>query len=262
MKAEMGFVGLLTTERVIDDLRFATDNGFDWYELDLDWPQNFNLDQWTVEKIRKICVQSGLKIVIHTSYYLPTASPIPEIKEAVVANLTKAVDLAVAVGSDRITVHPGVQDMPQIAAKVCIESLVENMQRVVDIGQRRGVRVCLENFPREDSALCASLDEYQRILSSVDGIAATLDVGHTNTTDQSPKSYLTALQGYILDMHIHDNSGEADEHICPGEGTLDFPALLSECKVIGYNGPFMLELFPRKNILKGRDAFLRLWEEA
>jgi sugar phosphate isomerase/epimerase len=31
-------------------------------------------------------------------------------------------------------------------------------------------------------------------------------------------------------MHVHDNSGAADEHKCPGEGSLDFPALLSECK--------------------------------
>ena len=258
----MGFVGLVTTERVIDGLRFAVENGFDWFELALDWPQNFNLDRRTREEIRKFCLQCGLKLVIHTAYYLPTASPIPEIKEAVVTNITKAVDLAISVGSDRITVHPGTQDMPQIAGKVCMESLLENLRRFVDIGQRRGVHICLENFPGECSALCDSLDEFQYVLSSIDGITATLDVGHANTTDQSVENYLTALQGYIMDMHVHDNRGETDEHMCPGEGTLDFLALLSECKAVGYNGPFILELFPRKNILKGRDAFLRLWEKA
>jgi len=262
MKPEMGFVGLLTTARVMDDIRFAADNGFAWYELALDWPQNFDLSLRTVEEIGKTCQHCGLRLVIHTAYHLPTASPIPEVKQAVLANLTKAVDLAVSVGSDRVTVHPGAQAMPDIAAQVCIEALVENLRRAVDIGQRRGVQFCLENFPREGAALCASLEEFQRVLSSVDGIAVTLDVGHSNTTDQSPQLFFTALRGLIMNMHVHDNCGEADEHQCPGEGSLDFHALFSACKAVRYAGPFTLEVFPRENILKSRDAFLRLWDEA
>lgn len=261
MKPEIGFVGLLTTQDVRDDIRFALENGFSWFELALDWPQGFDLSQRTLEEIGRTCSQCGLKLVVHTGYYLPTACPIPEIREAVAANLTRAIELAVRVGSDRITVHPGIQDLPQSAAEVCIQSLVANLRQAVDIGQRYGVCFCLENFPSEGHALCANLEEFQRVLSSIWGIGVTLDVGHANTTGQSPEEYFTVLRSLIKNMHIHDNSGKVDEHKCPGEGSVDFSVLLSQCKAAGYKGPFMLELFPHENILKGKETFLRFWEQ-
>jgi hypothetical protein len=52
MKPEIGFVSLLTTEDVLDDLGFAIANGFDWFELALDWRQNFNLTDKTLDAIR------------------------------------------------------------------------------------------------------------------------------------------------------------------------------------------------------------------
>jgi sugar phosphate isomerase/epimerase len=56
--------------------------------------------------------------------------------------------------------------------------------------------------------------------------------------------------------------GKMDEHLCPGQGSLDFTKLLPVCKNSGYNGPFTLELFPYENILRGKEVFLDLWEKS
>lgn len=261
MKPEIGFVGLLSTKNVIDDIRFAIDNGFQWYELALDWPQNFELSEQQLTEIHKISFQNELRLAIHTAYYLPIAVPIPAIQDAVVETLQSAIDTAKKVGADRITVHPGLQHLPANAASACIDALISNLQRAVDFGEKNGVHICLENFPKGGPLLCSRLQTYHHILQKVHNISATLDVGHVHTAGESPAEYLSSLRNFILDMHIHDNNGSKDEHKCLNEGTLDFYPLFEKCKELAYNGPFMLEIFPWDNILRGRDIFMNIWEE-
>ncbi|MFH0822841.1 MAG: sugar phosphate isomerase/epimerase family protein [Pseudomonadota bacterium] len=261
MKPEIGFVGLLSTKQIIDDIRFAVDNGFQWYELALDWPQNFEISEQRLSEIRETSLQNKLKLVIHTAYYLPMAVPIPEIQDAVVTNLKTAINIAAKVGSDRVTVHPGLQQLPAGAASAGIDALIGNLRRAVDFGAKYGVHICLENFPKGGHSLCASLKTYSHVLNKIPDISATLDVGHVNTTDESPVEYLSTLKNFILDMHIHDNNGKTDEHKCLTEGTLDFYLLLRKCKELLFKGPFMLEMFPYENILRGRDIFMKMWED-
>ncbi|MBN2333861.1 MAG: sugar phosphate isomerase/epimerase [Deltaproteobacteria bacterium] len=57
-------------------------------------------------------------------------------------------------------------------------------------------------------------------------LGACFDVGHwhlfgTTTLDE----WLTVLGPHIFAFHLHDNAGEADDHLVPGEGTIDFMAL-------------------------------------
>lgn len=262
MRPEIGFVGLLSTKQIIDDIRFAIDNGFQWYELALDWPQNFEISEERLSEIRETSLQNKLKLVIHTAYYLPMAVPIPAIQDAVVTNLKTAINIATKVGSDRVTVHPGLQQLPASAAFVSIDALISNLRRAVDFGAKNGVHICFENFPKGGPSLCASLKTYSEILTKIPDISATLDVGHVNTANESPVEYLSTLKDFILDMHIHDNNGKKDEHKCLGEGTLDFYPLLRKCKESSFKGPFMLEIFPYENILRGRDIFMKIWEDS
>lgn len=262
MKPEIGFVSLLSTDNIIDDVKFAINNKFDWLELALDWPQNFDMETRALDKIKLISDQNGLNLAVHAAYYLPIANPLPEIKAAVITNLIKAVDVAATVGADRITVHPGMHQLPPPATKANTETLIDNLKRIVAIGKGRDIKICFENFPYQAALQCTDLTSYKTILDKVPDIAVTLDVGHVNTVNESPESYFDALKALVLDIHIHDNNGERDEHKCPGEGTLDFKPLLAQCKKSGYHGPFMLEVFPYETILKARDAFIKLWEEA
>ena len=54
MKPEIGFMGQLSTEDILDDLRFAVKNNFDWFEIALDWKQNFDLSPNAIKEIRDI----------------------------------------------------------------------------------------------------------------------------------------------------------------------------------------------------------------
>ena len=258
MKPEIGFMGQLSTEDVLEDLSFAAKNEFDCFEVALDWKQNYSLSLKVKKKIREISLKHGIKLIVHTPYYLPTSTMLPEIKKGVIENVRKAIIFARKVNSDKLTIHPGFQEMPPPGIRYCYDSLIDNLQKIVDIGRKHKVNICFENFDKP--LLCSELKDYLYVLNMVDGLMATLDVGHANTTDINPSEFLKETRNFIMDMHIHDNNGKRDEHKCLGEGTIDFNEFFSECKNVNYYGPFILELFPYENIIEGRRRFLDHWE--
>ena len=109
-----------------------------------------------------------------------------------------------------------------------------------------------------------------------------LDVGHawvhvnTDRTDgMSFEEYVDRLPMRIWELHITDNHGTSDEHLAPGEGTLDFRALRRAMDRRGFAGPISLEVCKdaahgdncfdlsnpdhRDRIRQMRDGFLRLY---
>ena len=44
------------------------------------------------------------------------------------------------------------------------------------------------------------------------------------------EEWFSELGPFIAECHIHDNHGQADEHLPPGEGQIDFVKLLSLLK--------------------------------
>jgi sugar phosphate isomerase/epimerase len=43
-------------------------------------------------------------------------------------------------------------------------------------------------------------------------------------------------------IHAHDNHGNGDEHLAPGNGNIDWNRLLTELDRTGFRGGFILEL--------------------
>ncbi len=258
MKPEIGFMGQLSTKDILDDLDFAIKNEFECFEIALDWKQNFNLNPKKIKKIRDISINNAISLIIHTPYYLPTSTMLPEIKKGVIENVKRAINLADNVESNKLTIHPGFQEMPSPAIKYCYDALIETLQEIVEVGKKYNVNICLENFDKP--ALCSELKDYLYVLNSVKGLMATLDVGHVNTTSTKLSVYFKETKHFIMNLHIHDNGGKRDEHKCLGEGTINFKEFFLECKKARYFGPFILEIFPYENILEGKKRFLDFWE--
>jgi sugar phosphate isomerase/epimerase len=65
----------------------------------------------------------------------------------------------------------------------------------------------------------------------------------------------------IVHVHIHDNHGDADEHLVPGEGSIKFGPIVDEIKKIGYEGFVIVELFePTKAVESARIGLKRVRE--
>ena len=60
-------------------------------------------------------------------------------------------------------------------------------------------------------------------------IGVCFDSGHANISG-SVATVLNELKGHIRSTHLHDNQGEKDEHLWPGDGTIDWTATMAELK--------------------------------
>ena len=57
----------------------------------------------------------------------------------------------------------------------------------------------------------------------LDGIGVCLDLGHAHISVGVTEA-ISVLNQRIVSMHVHDNHGTKDEHLWPGEGTIDWAA--------------------------------------
>jgi sugar phosphate isomerase/epimerase len=85
-----------------------------------------------------------------------------------------------------------------------------------------GVTVAFENVEESDPAPAIAL------LDALRGYPCgfCLDVGHAHAfTALAPRLWVERLGARIVHLHVHDNLGDDDRHLPPGQGNIDFPQL-------------------------------------
>jgi sugar phosphate isomerase/epimerase len=253
---KLGFMNLMTTKDIIDDIDFTIKNNFNAFEIDLDWEQNWNLRLETLKEIRIKSESNNIQLNVHTPWFLPTAAILPKIRNPVIKVLKKGIIFAKKVHSHQITVHPGYSESP--IEEKNYGALIKTMKEVVKFGKNNDVMVGLENNAIPDYP-CFYADDLLRVVNSVDGLRITLDVGHVNITQKPFKEYYKKIKDFVIDVHVHDNDGTSDQHRCIGDGRINFNSVLKELKKNDYKGPFILEIFPYENVIKGKKRFLKIW---
>ena len=88
-----------------------------------------------------------------------------------------------------------------------------------------GILAVFENTSEPDAVAANAFAEAASGL----GAAICLDIGHAHAFSPTPPlAWVRSLGPRIAHYHIHDNDGSEDWHRAPGEGSIDFGALLPE----------------------------------
>jgi sugar phosphate isomerase/epimerase len=84
-----------------------------------------------------------------------------------------------------------------------------------------GVRLLVENLLSD----ATTPEHLMTILEMghLPNVGVCLDVGHAHI-NQSVVEAIGTLGNRIASVHVHDNHGAKDEHLWPGDGTIDWPA--------------------------------------
>ncbi len=113
---------------------------------------------------------------------------------------------------------------------------VDALNRLLDAAETRGVTLALENAERQD------LLEYLFCNISRPGLRFCCDLGHENVWS-APRHTLLKTWGHLLvQTHISDNFGVQDNHILPGDGAIDWPAIAEIFPKQTYRGNLSLEI--------------------
>lgn len=84
-----------------------------------------------------------------------------------------------------------------------------------------GVKLLVENLvsePTKPERLMTILE-----MGHLDNVGVCLDLGHAHITVGIAEA-VAVCGNRIESLHVHDNHGTRDEHLWPGEGTIDWPA--------------------------------------
>jgi len=125
------------------------------------------------------------------------------------------------------------------------EALFRSLDELLPLAEELNITICLENLVRPLS----TADDLVSYMKKYDSphLGVCLDVGHANLKEKGERhpdsevlpawaaaglpvrwerDIAEKLQPYIVNCHIHDNSGIGDDHDLPGKGDIDWKRIV------------------------------------
>ena len=126
-----------------------------------------------------------------------------------------------AILKPRAAVFHGAYDRWRYSGRkdIWLENSIETWQKVMDAATKIGLRVAVENvFDEEPEAL-------QMLIEKIDSpdFGFCFDTGHFNLfSTVTMEQWFESLGRRLVEVHLHDNDGNADSHWALGRGNIDF----------------------------------------
>jgi sugar phosphate isomerase/epimerase len=195
---------------------------------------------------------------VHAPYVQPILYD-AEIEKASVSvgALKHAVTIAAELEAQSLIVHPmGIEFPKEVDQGACLDQLLNAFAILVDYGQEHGVQIAVENIDEPYSTRIL-----KELFARIQDLTLCFDTGHANhwhTWDVYIPNYIERISA----LHIHDNHGQSDQHLIPGDGKIDFTAFFKTLKSQGYNGYLGLECVQRIGNYSGgcSDLAETIWE--
>ena len=154
---------------------------------------------------------------------LSAGSPDPAVRRLTRRRLEQMLDLVGLFNPQSVVCHAGYDAKRYGYSKdTWSEYSLEFWSRVADRVGEHGARLMLENVyedgPQDLQFFFERLNHQQ--------VGFCLDAGHASAFGQAGlAAWLGTLGPYLGQLHLHDNSGTADEHLVMGRGMIDFSTI-------------------------------------
>lgn len=175
-------------------------------------------------RIARTLKEEGLPCTIHAPFGdLAPGGTDPAVLAATRAKLRKAFELIEVFEPVSIVCHLGYEENKHgFRQEEWLASSLETWQGLLAIAEAHRVPVAFENTYE------TSPDQHRKLLGALDSPYARfcLDVGHVMAFAKNTwRDWLTPLLPWLIQLHLHDNLGNRDEHLAIGEGDFDFAGL-------------------------------------
>jgi sugar phosphate isomerase/epimerase len=235
---------------------FAFSRGLQYVEIRSERPYALpqDMERGELESIQQKLVSLSLKPIIHSAVYdINVASLNPLIRKASIRQTLASIRFATKIGAKIVIIHPGrlPKDYPPEYLKNSRINLLTSLNVMARMAGRMGVMLAIENSPRGRAhRLVTSPQEHLHILRRVGSphLGALLDIGHAHTWGVDLREYIKSLTDYILLFHLHDNRGQADDHLPLGRGTIDLRGIGEEIQRMKKRHPVILNMRRKEDI--------------
>jgi sugar phosphate isomerase/epimerase len=131
--------------------------------------------------------------------------------------IKRALEAAEQIPFKNLIVHLGERD--DSWSQRTIDYAMTALEHLGAFASALGVRVLVENLTSDVTTPEHLMTIFE--LGHLNNIGVCLDLGHAHITVGIPDAIAT-FGKRIVSLHVHDNHGLKDEHLWPGDGTIDW----------------------------------------
>ncbi len=162
--------------------------------------------------------------------------PVKGKRMSMVDEVKRAIEVAEVVPFRYLIQHLGVSGQEYDERR--FDAGFSSLEEIKVFASQRGVEVLLENTP---NAL-ASAERLNAFLAETHlNLGYCFDIGHAHLTGRMQDEF-ESMKPRIRSTHIHDNDGKEDQHLFPGEGTIDWSRAMQFLTSKPDQYPLLLEL--------------------
>ena len=176
----------------------------------------------------------------HPSWIEPDA----EFRRLRVQHTLAALTMARKLGATSITTEPGGPLEPGMSREQALDRFVSGLTETLRHAEDEQVLLLVEPEP---DLLIESSDQFLELADRVDSpmFGLNFDVGHFYCVGESLPHTVRKLHRFTRHYHLEDiAASRVHEHLIPGQGAIDFPALLRAIHQTTYDGWLTVELYP------------------
>jgi sugar phosphate isomerase/epimerase len=216
--------------------------GYDAVELHIGDPKKINISEIldaSMDKNIDVCgISTGLslyedKLILTDQDYERRAAAVQRTKEYI--DLSGIIGGCIIIGNMRGSVLPG------ITAERLETVFAESMKKILDYAAEKGVAIVLEATNRYESNFLNSAGSIKRFIerNGLFDLKIHLDTFHMNIEERNMYDAIIEAKEYLGYFHISDNN-----RMRPGDGHIDFNAVVNALREIGYTGYIATECLP------------------
>jgi sugar phosphate isomerase/epimerase len=198
--------------------------------------------------------QKALTCTIHGPFMdLSPGGVDRRIKEVTLDRFSRTIELAALFKPKAIVFHPGYEKWKFDGdIGLWLESSLRTWKPLVEEAKERDLTLAIENVFEETP------DSLLLLLKKIDSpyFRFCFDTGHHHVFGKTALSlWMESLREYLVEVHLHDNHGEMDDHLPMGEGGFDFRELFNLFSRWGLNPIYTIEPHEETHLWRGLEAF-------
>ncbi len=222
-------------------------------EIYIDGRSLDDADPGDLETIREAFASKGLSITLHGPYMdLSPGAEDERIRLATVERFRQVFRVIEKLRPINVVLHAGYDERHFDGNRALwLAQSMKTWPEFVREAERLGTIITVENIFEEDPDTIKSLVE--EIDSPSLGIC--MDVGHLNLYSKVPfERWFEAVGRYVKEVHVHDNFGSRDNHLPPGEGSIDLARFFRLLGEYSHDPVYTLEVHGEQGVFRGLEA--------
>lgn len=162
----------------------------------------------------------------------------PELCESSIEYLSELIKKAADIGIDKYIIHASGEPIEETERVVRMECAKESLARLAEVAKKEGGVMAVEDLPR--TCLGRSSDDILELISAHSDLRVCFDTNHL--LSENPVDFIHKIGDKIITTHVSDYDFINERHWLPGEGKIDWPALMKALRDVKYNEVWLYEI--------------------